>query len=160
MDIKRIALVAAFAAASAFTVACQNTPNQTPPKNIGGPTNAPSGETTKIEPKVAKEEAGPDNSHITVRQFENGDESSIRRWDSGPIAKVVRRKHGGETKAIRVTYRDGKIVRVSDPAAIEHAMDWTAAQIDEAAKSGKVVDPGKYDTGKDKSAPAADDDDE
>ena len=121
-----------------------------------------------MQPKIVRDEAGPDNSHVLVKQLENGDQTSVRKWESGPLRKVTRRQHNGQVKAIRVSYRNGKIVRIEDRNAIEHAMDWTAAQIDEAAtKLGKVVEeardakPGKAPTNANTSkAGTKDDDDE
>ena len=76
-----------------------------------------------------------------VEEGFNGDEIAVRKWDAGPIRKVTRRQKAGAATAIRVVYGNGRIVRVEDKNAIDHALDWTAAQIDEITKKvGKVVD--------------------
>jgi hypothetical protein len=161
MNLRHIALGAA-AAAVALTAACGGAPQPAPPAGNaaapapGAPPAVAPGSPAK--PKVVRDEAGPDNSHILVRQLENGDQTSIRRWDAGPIEKVTRRQHGGKIKAVRIKYRDGKVVRVEDRETIDHALDWTAAQIDAAAtKSGKVVEAAR---GAKPGAPATDEDDE
>jgi hypothetical protein len=143
MKIKTVALWAAAAALGACAAACGEAPKTTP-ANANANANAPAAgrnDTVKVQPKVVRDEDGPDDSHITVRQLENGDQVAVRKWKGGPIAKVSRRTKDGQSKAIRVVYKNGKIVKVEDAAAIEHALEWTAAQIDEVAKkSGKVVD--------------------
>jgi hypothetical protein len=140
MKIKTIALGAAVAALGALSGACQEPP-RSGPQNTNAAAPANSNDTVKVQPKVVRDEAGPDNSHITVRQLENGDEIAVRKWDAGPIRKVTRRQKAGAATAIRVVYGNGRIVRVEDKNAIDHALDWTAAQIDEITKKvGKVVD--------------------
>jgi hypothetical protein len=138
MKLKKFALTAA-AAAVALTAACGGPPPAPPAGN--GSVPAQSTDTAKVQPKIVRDEAGPDNSHILVKELENGDQTSVRKWDAGLLKKVTRRQHNGQVKAIRVLYRNGKIVRIEDRNAVDHAMDWSAAQIDEAAtKVGKVVE--------------------
>jgi hypothetical protein len=93
-----------------------------------------------VEPKVVRDEAGPDNSHIMVKEMSNGQRVEVRTWEAGPVRKVTRRERPGRAKTMRVVYRDGRAVRVDDAGSIEHALDWTGAQIAGAAtKFGKEV---------------------
>jgi len=139
MKIRNVMIGAALAAMASLT-ACGGAGT--------GPANAPVAngvapgkDTAKVQPKILKDEAGPDNSHVVIRQLESGDTVAVRRWNAGEIKKVTKRTKAGVTRAIRVVFRNEKIFRVEDPAAIEHALDWTGAQIaDVARKSGKNVD--------------------
>jgi hypothetical protein len=140
MKISTLALCAAVAAGGALSAACGEPPKPLPPANANAA--GPKNDTAKVDPRIVRDEAGPDNSRIAVRQLENGDQVAVRKWDSGPIRKVTRRQpKDGKPKGVRVVYKDGKIVRVEDQETIDHALDWTSAQLDAAAKkSGKTVD--------------------
>lgn len=130
--------------ALAFVVAtagCGDSGGTKPASTANTNGSSSSRDMAKVVPKVLRDEAGPDGSRIVVRQLESGDEVAVRRWESGPVKKVTKRAKSGTTKAIRVVLRDGKVYRLDDAAAIEHALDWTGAQIGDAAKKlGKNVD--------------------
>ncbi len=141
MMIKRVGLFAVLAAVAVMSVGC-NEPAKPPAANVAN-TNAPAptADSVKVQPKVLKDEPGPDGSRIVVRQLESGDQVSVRKWDAGPVKKVTVRAKAGETKGIRVVFRDGKIVRVVDKEAVAHALDWTGAQLaDVARKTGTTLD--------------------
>lgn len=139
MIIRNTMMTLALAAAIA-TVGCGDSAG-TKPATANSNSAAPSRDTAKVEPKVLKDEAGPDGSRIVVRQLESGDTVAVRRWDAGAVKKVTKRTKGGVTKAMRIVLRNGKVYRLEDPTAIEHAMDWTGDQIADAAKKlGKNVD--------------------
>lgn len=137
----RYTLMTAALAVAVATAGCGDTGGTRPANSSNTNAGTSNRDTSKVVPKVLKDEAGPDGSRIVVRQLESGDEVAVRRWESGAVKKVTKRTKSGSTKAIRVVLRDGKVYRLDDAAAIEHAMDWTAAQIAEAAKKlGKNVD--------------------
>ncbi len=139
----RIAPAAALVLACGLAIACGEPPHSGNTGNANAPTNAPANGNTAgkaPEAKVLSESDGPDGSHVKVRQATGGT-VTVRTWAAGPITKVARAERNGQVKAIRVVYRNGRIVRIEDKEAIDHALDWTAAQIDEAAKkSGKIVE--------------------
>ena len=140
---KQIWTAAAVVCVAMVFGACNEPAKPTPAANANLNTNAaaPSGDSIKVQPKILKDEPGPDNSRIVVRQLENGDQVSVRKWDAGPVKKVTQRAKGSETKGIRVVFRDGKVVRVMDKEAVAHAMDWTGAQLaDVAKKLGTTLD--------------------
>jgi hypothetical protein len=140
MKTRTLALAAAVAASCALSAACGEPSGPAGAANSNAGAAAPKNDSVKVGPKVVRDEAGPDGSHITVRQLENGDQVTVRKFASGPLAKVTRREKGGQAKAVRVVYKNDRVVRIEDREAIDHMLDWTAAQIDDAAKkSGKVV---------------------
>lgn len=152
----RNTLVAASLFAAFAAVGCGGSGPASPASPSNGNLGSTNRDTAKVEPKILKDEAGPDGSRIVVRQLENGDEVSVRRWESGAVKKVTKRVKDGSTKVIRVVMRDGKVYRLGDPAAIEHAMDWTADQIADAArKLGKDIDGPGADPAPAQQAPAA-----
>lgn len=136
MKIKITALCAAVAVAGALATACDPAPKATnAPASNNAAKPANSNDSVKIDKNV-REQPGPDNSQIVVRTMPNGAEVSVRKWDAGPIKRVKR-----GTRAVRVVYRDGKIYRTEDKEMMDHALDWTTAQIDAAIKkTGKLVD--------------------
>jgi hypothetical protein len=117
---------------------------------------APPPDTVKLEPKVIRDEAGPDNSHIKVKELGGGGLVEIRTWTAGPLAKVTRRERLDDKKKIlQIVYRDGQKRRTDDPATVEHALDWTAEQLAKAGKSfGKIVGAEAVDEEEDKPAAA------
>ena len=140
MIIRNTMMTLAIAAAVA-TVGCGDSAGTKPGTTANANSAAPSRDTAKVEPKVLKDEAGPDGSRIVVRQLESGDTVAVRRWESGAVKKVTKRTKSGVTKAMRIVLRNGKVYRLEDATAIEHAMDWTGDQIADAAKKlGKNVD--------------------
>lgn len=140
MIIRNTMMTLAIAAAVA-TVGCGDSTGTKPGTTANANSAAPSRDTAKVEPKVLKDEAGPDGSRIVVRQLESGDTVAVRRWETGAVKKVTKRTKSGVTKAMRIVLRNGKVYRLEDATAIEHAMDWTGDQIADAAKKlGKNVD--------------------
>lgn len=140
MIIRNTMMTLAIAAAIA-TVGCGDSTGTKPGTTANANSAAPSRDTAKVEPKVLKDEAGPDGSRIVVRQLESGDTVAVRRWETGAVKKVTKRTKSGVTKAVRIVLRNGKVYRLEDATAIEHAMDWTGDQIADAAKKlGKNVD--------------------
>lgn len=139
--ITRNLMMATVLAAAVAAVGCGDSAGTKPANSSNANSAAPRRDTAKVEPKVLKDEAGPDGSRIVVRQLESGDTVAVRRWEAGAVKKVTKRTKGGVTKAIRVVLRNGKVYRLDDATAIEHALDWTGDQIAEAAKKlGKNVD--------------------
>ena len=140
MTIRNTMMILALAAALA-TVGCGDSAGTKPATTANSNSAAPSRDTAKVGPKVLKDEAGPDGSRIVVRQLESGDTVAVRRWEAGAVKKVTKRTKSGVTKAMRVVLRNGKVYRLEDATAIEHAMDWSGDQIADAAKKlGKNVD--------------------
>jgi hypothetical protein len=140
MSLKRMTMLAATGVLAVSSIACNEPEKPAATTNSNASVATPA--TTRVEPKIIKQnEAAPDNSTLTVRQQENGDVVSVRKWNDGPVKKVTKRERSGETKQIRVLMRDGSVYRVDDRNAIEHALDWTGAQLAEAAKkSGRAMD--------------------
>jgi hypothetical protein len=139
--ITRTTMMTLALAAAVATVGCGDSGAPKPATSTNANSAAPSRDTAKVEPKVLKDEAGPDGSRIVIRQLDSGDTVAVRRWEFGAVKKVTKRTKSGETRAVRVVLRGGNVYRLDDPAAIEHAMDWTGDQIAEAAKKlGKSVD--------------------
>ena len=139
MSLKRMTMLAAAGVLALSSIACNEAEQPAATTNTNASVTTPA--TTRVEPKIIKErEPAPDNSTLTVRQQENGDVVSVRRWDSGPVQKVTKRERAGETKQVRVVMRDGAIYRTDDRNTIEHALDWTGAQLADAAKkTGKAM---------------------
>ena len=139
--ITRNMMMASALAFAVATVGCGDSAGTKPVNSSNANSAAPGRDTAKVEPKVLKDEAGPDGSRIVVRQLESGDTVAVRRWEAGAVKKVTKRTKSGVTKAIRVVLRNGKVYRLDDATAIEHALDWTGDQIADAAKKlGKNVD--------------------
>jgi hypothetical protein len=138
----RLAPTAALIMAAGLAIGCGEPPKNGAAANTNAAPAAPQGNApaSAPQPKIVSDTEGPDGSRIKVRQG-NGGNVTVRTWATGPISKVAKAERNGQVKAIRVVYRNGKIVRVEDKDAIAHALDWTAAQIDEVAqKSGKIVE--------------------
>ena len=68
MRTKGLTLLCAAVALAGMTIACSEAP-KTPAANGNTAAPLPPGGTEKVEPKIVRDEAGPDNSYITVRQL-------------------------------------------------------------------------------------------
>jgi hypothetical protein len=121
--------VAALAGAVACGTARQPETANTAPANANAA--APPAEPST---KVVREEAGPDGSQVVVKETPDGQRVEVRTWKEGPIRKVTRRERRDKTRVVRVVYRDGRAVRVDDENTVENALEWTGAQIADAAK--------------------------
>ncbi len=142
MTFLKFALGGVAVVAVASILGCGEPPKTgTPPANTNAAPTPNANRAPAAGEKIVRDEAGPDNSHIRVRELANGNRVSVRLWDAGPVSKVTRREQNGEVKALRVIYRNGRIVRVESKDASDHIFDWTAAQFDDVAKkSGKIVE--------------------
>jgi hypothetical protein len=96
--------------------------------------STPGGDTTKLAPTILEEKDGPDDSRVTVKQMNGRDKVEVRTWASGPVEKVTRFTNAQKTKVVRVKLREGGRYRVDDPETVEHALEWPAAQLADAAK--------------------------
>ena len=142
MQQRNFTIMATLVASSALAFGCGPSQKATTDNSNAATTPSASSNAKPGAPesKIISEQDGPEGSHIKVRAA-NGGQVTVRTWPSGPVAKVARVERNGQIKAIRVIYRTGRVVRVEDRTAIDHAMDWTAAQLDEVAtKSGKVIE--------------------
>jgi hypothetical protein len=112
-------------------------PGQSATPNAAGNANAASpadGDTAKLAPTILKKEAGPDTSTIVVKQVNGGTQVEVRTFAAGPVEKLTRQPNLQKKAILRVRMRDGSRYRLDDPAAVEHALDWTGEQIADAAK--------------------------
>lgn len=129
----KIVLLCAIACVTGLAAACEP-PKTEPPVKNAAPANNANQASSNLDRELLSDDVGPDNSRIRVKQLDNGAKVTIRSWKEGPIRKLKKRENAGQVKAIRFTMRDGKELVVEDPVVIEHALDWSAAQLTEAAK--------------------------
>ena len=139
----RFTVITAMASALVLLVACnQSQPPATQNANAqrAANTNAPANEnaqgsdTARVAPNVSDQHDGPDGSQIAVKEFRNGQKIELRTWASGPVAKLTRRVGFDNKVTVRVKLREGTRYRIDDAGVIEHALDWSGAQLADAAK--------------------------
>ena len=118
MSFQRVTIIFAVALLAAACNDKPPAPASQPAGNVAAKNTAVPSDTAKLAPKIVKDEPGPDNSRIKVKQMETGEQVEVRTWASGALVKVTRRTDKSNTRTMRVVLRDGKRLQVDDKDAV------------------------------------------